>query len=95
MCDTPTVYRQSAVRGRKDHRCDECFRTIPKEEIHEYAFGIWNNDVGYYRTCAPCVEIRQDLQEMMETDGAMYQEEIYCALAHGLLADAMQEWCLG
>ncbi len=94
MCDAPTVYRQEAVCSRIDRACDECGVTIAAGELHEYVFGIWEGEGQHYRTCAPCVEIRDDLRADMHDDGAMYEEEIACELAHCSLRDALSIQCL-
>lgn len=93
MCESPTVHRTEPVRSRTERRCDECFRMIPAGDVHEYVFGVWGGDATYYRTCAECVETRDELREAMEFDGSMYPEEIYCAIAYGSLRESFIDWC--
>lgn len=40
--------------ARKDHRCDECGRTIHKGERYDYAGGRTYDGMDFYKTCAHC-----------------------------------------
>lgn len=86
MCEIPTIYKAQAVRSRRDRVCEECGRSIPIGELHEYAFGIWEGRAENYRTCADCFEVRAELADDME---GMYQEDIACDLAFGNLREAL------
>ena len=66
MCDCcldhpPTFYECRTLKGRKDHKCCECLRIIPKGELHEYAKGLWDGDFSDYRTCRTCCDMREEI----------------------------------
>lgn len=82
MCDCyfnnpPTFYDSATVKGRKDHKCAECLRVIPKGELHEYAKGLWDGRFDDFRTCETC-------QELIRECGIT----CYC---HELLMDELDE----
>jgi len=81
MCDCfdnqPTFYNATTVKGRKDHRCCECLRTIAKGERHQYVSGLWDGDFSQYRTCQDCLDIIASL-------------DCPC-MAHGLLMNEVSE----
>lgn len=81
MCDcsdyAPTFYGARNVKGRKDHRCDECLRVIPKGEQHEYAKGLWEGDFSDFRTCGLCCD--------------MIRESGLTCYCHGHLMDELHE----
>jgi hypothetical protein len=41
-------------RAAKDHRCDECRRTIAKGERYHYSSGKWEGSITTNRACAHC-----------------------------------------
>lgn len=47
--------------ARKQHRCDECRRTIEPGERYEYARGRWGKEFEAFKTCADCLSIRNTL----------------------------------
>lgn len=45
---------QNVKRARKEHRCDECNRTIAIGESYRYAFGVLDGDANHHHICAHC-----------------------------------------
>lgn len=46
-------------KARKEHKCDECRRTITKGEQYEVVTGRWSDRFDRYKTCADCLSIRK------------------------------------
>lgn len=69
-CEIPSVFNQRTVRGRKEYRCCECSRAIPKGGEHEIATGLWAGEWGRFRTCQPCKAVRDKCR-----DYAAYDDE--------------------
>jgi hypothetical protein len=61
FCDyePPSFYRVELRLARKQYYCDECSGLILPKERYEYVSGKWDGDLGTYRTCERCVEIRE------------------------------------
>lgn len=57
--EAPTVYSVSHPRAKKEHRCDECGAEIMPGDRYEYVFGVWEGDASTWRTCMPCRDLRQ------------------------------------
>jgi hypothetical protein len=57
--DPPTFCTIKTVKGRKEHKCDECRGPIAVGEQHEYVSGKWDGDLQWFRTCPLCLELRQ------------------------------------
>ena len=51
---TLDCYSETESRGRKDYKCCECQRVIPKGEKHAVHRGINEGRWECYRTCAGC-----------------------------------------
>jgi hypothetical protein len=45
------------VKAKKQHLCGECGAIIKPGEKYEYSV-IKSDDMGYFKTCLPCAEIR-------------------------------------
>jgi hypothetical protein len=53
--DEPSFYSETERKAKiKQHRCDECFRTINIGELYIYHFGVWDGIAGKYKTCSHC-----------------------------------------
>lgn len=81
--DSPSVYRETMVTARKQHRCGECGRDISPGERYQYVFGVWDNQSGSYRTCAHCRIAQRWLQS--NCDGWLF----------GCVLEDIQEHALG
>lgn len=58
-CDDPAeVYCAARHKARKVHRCDECSAQIQSGETYERTFMIFEGEAVVYRTCAPCLALR-------------------------------------
>ena len=54
-CDSYTTALDLGERkARKDHRCNECYRTINKGELYEYFYGIGEGGLFTNKTCSHC-----------------------------------------
>lgn len=60
---TPEFYNQSMVKGRNNYSCCECGCTIPKGDRHESVSGKWEGDMRTFRTCLPCVALRDRIAD--------------------------------
>ena len=47
------------VTARKQHKCDECNRTIEKGERYERVTGKWDGEFYTFRTCSDCLSLRK------------------------------------
>ena len=79
MCDCywdnpPTFYDCRTVKGRKEHRCSECLRTIEKGEQHEYVKGLWDGDFGTFRTCGDCMAMTGEIEVTCWCHGQLMDE---------------------
>ena len=45
-------------KARKEHKCSECGRIIITGEQYIYDSGVWEGEVGTYKTCQDCKSIR-------------------------------------
>lgn len=52
---------QKIVRARKDHRCIECRRSIPRGAEYERISGKWEGEFSTSHTCLDCMNIRNGL----------------------------------
>lgn len=58
-----TIYQARSVKAaRKQHKCEECGRTIEIGQPYEYVFGIWDGCEGEFKTCRFCCDLRQWVQ---------------------------------
>ena len=55
------MYDVKIVRTRKDHRCVECNRAIPKGTECERISGKWEGEFSTSHTCLDCMNIRDGL----------------------------------
>lgn len=55
----PEAFKKIVRTARKEHRCDECYRTIMPGEKYEYVSGIWDGRPESYKTCLDCVSLRE------------------------------------
>lgn len=56
-------YTCENVKARKDHRCEECWRVIPKGEKYERTSMKFDGDVSTIKTCIQCAEIRDAFRD--------------------------------
>lgn len=52
-------YAKRTVRARKQHCCDECFRTIQPGEKYECVSGKWDGEMDSFKTCPRCLNLRE------------------------------------
>lgn len=58
--DQPSFYRETLIAAsRKQYRCDECRGPILKGEQYKQVVGKWEGDLDTFRTCQPCIELKQ------------------------------------
>jgi hypothetical protein len=56
--DAPEFYSSTIRTARKQHKCFECGNHIIAGDKYEYVFGKWGGDIGRYKTCSHCVDLR-------------------------------------
>ena len=52
--DSPSIYRASTRRSRKERKCEECRRTIAVGERYHYAFMVYETYPSGFYTCEHC-----------------------------------------
>lgn len=67
--DPPEFYKQVWKKANKEHKCCECGYTIKKGEVYEHVSGKWEGDVGSFKTCERCVDLRDSLGDCYEHRG--------------------------
>lgn len=55
----PSVFSKTEPKARKSYVCYECREPIPVGEHYENAFGVWDKRPDVFKTCLPCVDIRE------------------------------------
>jgi len=55
------VCEAKMVKARKEHTCCECGEKIQPGEKYECTRGLWEGSWDYFKTCYPCVCIRNEL----------------------------------
>ncbi len=55
--ETASVYNESTPVARKEHRCEECRKAIPKGAKHKLVKMLYDGSWSTTRTCMLCVEI--------------------------------------
>jgi len=57
----PDFIKHSVRTAKQPHQCCECGMAIAALEQYEYTAGAWDGDFRTFKTCLPCVEIRDEL----------------------------------
>jgi hypothetical protein len=70
--DPATLCREVIRLAVKDHRCDECGRTISAGERYEFVHGLYDGHWDTYHTCQHCQAARAWLER--ECGGWVYTE---------------------
>lgn len=72
MCECdyemPEAFRQSDVKAKKFHRCDECRGWIAPGEKYRKSFGVWDGDARSYKTCFDCLDFVEWAEEQSGDD---------------------------
>jgi hypothetical protein len=55
----PEFYNSGRPKARKEHRCEDCRRTIAKGQVYRRDSGKFDGELFSYKTCLICDEIRQ------------------------------------
>lgn len=81
--DGPEFYRQERIKAaRKQFKCCECYGPIFIGEPYRRLTGKWNGDIGTYRYCHLCDEMRQWAEISMPC---------FCAYEIGSLHERVRE----
>jgi len=59
--EMPSVSRHKLVIARKSHSCCECHRDIAIGERYQRINGCWEGAWSEFKTCMPCVDLRDEL----------------------------------
>ena len=57
----PDFYVSKNIISRKEHRCCECYETIPIKTRYQNITGKWDGSILRYKTCSICAELREIL----------------------------------
>lgn len=100
VCDyeQPSIYNRTEVKAaRKEHKCEECRRTIRPGESYELVFGMWEGEARMYKTCGHCLALREWVKAHVPCfcwahgnirDDALQTAQSYAHEAPGLLFGA-------
>jgi hypothetical protein len=93
--DTPELYHEKIVKGRKDHRCYECSKTIEKGEYHHCIKGKWEGCFNEYRICLECEAILNEIKSFYENTCICLPFGSLSQLIRDAKSDGWnEEWCL-
>ncbi|WP_052700080.1 hypothetical protein [Methylocucumis oryzae] len=60
----PTLYREVWRKAIKEHKCCECQDVIKIGERYQYVAGVWEGQFSTFKTCASCVDVRLEVNDM-------------------------------
>lgn len=63
MCEYPQFYSHQTRKAKKQYKCGECHGLIQPGEQYHYHYGKWDGDLGQFRFCLECEEMRGRLNE--------------------------------
>lgn len=84
-----SVFEKTTRIARKEHRCDECRRTIRKGERYQYFSVLWEGGWDHYKTCKQCAEIARDYLNNCYHLG-MLRDAIWDCLGVDIVTGAVQ-----
>ena len=58
-CIQPDCSTEKIRRARKTHKCCECGRPINPKDRYHHIKGVWEGEIGDYKTCIHCVRVRR------------------------------------
>lgn len=86
--EAPSVFSCEIRTARKEHRCCECHRTINIGDRYQMVKGIWDGKAGRFKTCHPCADLRDEINEECR-----YEDERPCFEELGEYAREMgKDW---
>lgn len=62
MCELASIENVKVCRAKRDYRCVECSKPIPKGAQYESYGGLWEGEWSTYRTCIPCRDLREAMR---------------------------------
>lgn len=62
--DEPAVAVSAWRTAKRAHRCCECREPINPGERYQHVRGLWDGDWLTFKTCAECVDTRQQVYDM-------------------------------
>lgn len=76
-CDgSPEFYSVTNPKARKEYKCCECRRVIPKGTVYERSSGKFDGALYSDKTCLDCVDVRTVFScgEVPPAPGCLWQE---------------------
>ncbi|RQM44552.1 hypothetical protein EHZ19_28295 [Paraburkholderia bannensis] len=58
----PTLYAESTVKARREHRCCECLGVIKTGESYQRRSGKWEGQFRSFKTCQRCVDFEANIK---------------------------------
>lgn len=74
--DYAEFFHKKEVVARKDYKCSECDRDIPKGTKYQVASMKCDGEFSSYKTCLACAEIREVFYCEGEQFGGMFWEQM-------------------
>jgi hypothetical protein len=68
----PDFFVSKNIISRREHRCCECYATIPAKTKYQHITGKWDGDILRYKSCMICAELRRIL-----FDNQIYYTELW------------------
>lgn len=76
--DSPEVWEQKIVKGRKEYRCTSCRKPIPIGQQHLSMFYVLYGDADRFRVCNLCAQDRVKIHRHEMSVGCRWDES-WCA----------------
>jgi hypothetical protein len=70
------VWNESIPRARKEHRCDECGRVIPRGDRYTRARSLYDGGWSTWICCARCHFVRALIEQAEITEGCVGNEAV-------------------
>lgn len=82
------VWKRTVRKARKEHRCEECPRRIPRGEQYHHVSGIFDGDPFELKWCENCEAVRRRIHDIEIARGCR-EYEAWCPV--GELREAISD----
>lgn len=67
--ESPVFYEECTPRAKKEHRCQECCRTIPIGARYQYCKGLFDGAFFTHKVCERCSRMIEATERVMKAAG--------------------------